>query len=126
MTEKGGGSHLRRIDHLPPGSYRARVVARLGDEVYGEETVDFTVDRRGLEDFEYDGDPTLLRQVARLTGGSYYDPADADRLADEIRPGMVIAKSYHELRLPFSLWVFLLLACLLGSEWLLRKRRMLL
>jgi hypothetical protein len=126
MVEKGGGSHLAKIDFLPPGRYDVRVSASLGDETYAEETLDLTVDRRGLEDFEYDGDPTLLKQVSRLTGGGYYDITDADQLAEEINPGMVITKTFHELRLRLGLPVFLVLAGLLGVEWLLRKRRMLL
>ncbi len=126
MAEKGGGSHLAKVDFLAPGRYRIRVSARLGDEIYARETLDLTVDRRGLEDFEFEGDPALLSQVARLTGGSYSDIADADRLAAEINPGMVIVKDFREIRLRLSLPVFLILAGLLGVEWLLRKRRMLL
>jgi hypothetical protein len=126
MTEKGGGSHLGKVDRLAPGRYRARTVAHVGDSLYGEETVDFSVDVRGLEDYGFDGDRALLRQVSRLSGGSVYDPADAGRLAAEINPGVVITKSAQELRLPLSLPVFVVLACLLGAEWWIRKRRMLL
>jgi len=68
----------------------------------------------------------LLSRISRLTGGSYYDIAEAGRLAAEIKPGMVIVKNFRELRLRLSLPVFLILAGLLGLEWLLRKRRMLL
>jgi hypothetical protein len=126
MAEKGGGSHLSRIDFLAPGRYRATVTARLGDAEYGEETVDFTIDRRGLEDFEFRGDAELLRRLAALTGGSYRSAAEAADMVAEINPGMVIVKSFHELRLPLSLPVFLAVAGLLGVEWLMRKRRMLL
>jgi hypothetical protein len=126
MADKGGGSHLAKIDFLDPGSYRVRVSAHLGAETYARETLDLTVDRRGLEDFEYDGDPALLSRVSRLTGGNYYDITDAGMLAAEIKPGMVIVKNFRELRLRLSLPVFLILAGLLSLEWLLRKRRMLL
>jgi hypothetical protein len=126
MADMGGGSHLARIDFLPPGPYRISVSAHLGKEVYAEESLDLTVDRRGLEDFDYDGDRALLAQVSRLTGGAYYDVSEADRLAEEINPGMVIVRRPRELRLGLSLPVFLVLTALLGLEWLFRKRRMLL
>jgi hypothetical protein len=126
MTERGGGSHFARIDYLPPGTYRAHVVGHLGGDLYGEEAVDFAIDRRGLEDYGYDGDAVLLRQISRLTGGSFYYAAEAGSLAEMVKPGMVIVKTYGEIRLPLNLIVFLLLAVLLGTEWWLRKRRMLL
>jgi hypothetical protein len=126
MTERGGGSHLGRIDHLPPGKYHARVTASLRESLYGEEAVDFTVDDRGLEDSGFDGDPALLRQLSKLTGGNFYEAADAGRLADEINPGVVVMTTHREISLPLSLPVFLILTGLLGTEWLLRKRRMLL
>jgi hypothetical protein len=126
MTEKGGGSHLGRLDRLPPGKYRAHVTALVDGSPYGEGTTDFIVDTRGLEDFNYDGDPSLLRQLARLTGGNFYEPAQAGRLPDEINPGVVVTETQDEISLPFSLPVFLVLAGLLGIEWWIRKRRMLL
>ena len=126
MAGKGGGSHLAKIDFLPPGRYRIGVRAVLDGETYARETLDVMVDRRGLEDFEYDGDPATLSRVSRLTGGTYYDITESDRFAGEINPGMVIVKNLRELRLRLSLPVFLLLAALLGLEWLVRKRRMLL
>jgi hypothetical protein len=126
MAEKGSGSHLAKIDFLAPGRYRVSVSAGIEGEIYARETLDLTVDRRGLEDFEYDGDPAVLSRVSRLTGGDYYGISEFDRLAAEINPGMVIVKTLRELRLRLSLPVFLVLAALLGLEWLVRKRKMLL
>ena len=126
MTQKGEGSHLAKVDFLPPGRYRIGVSASVEGETYARETLDLTVDRRGLEDFEYDGDPAMLSRVSRLTGGKFYNVSESERFASEINPGMVIVKDLHELRLQLNLPVFLILAALLGLEWLVRKRRMLL
>ena len=126
LAEKGSGSHIGRIDHLPPGKYQARVTARLRQSPYAEEAVDFIVDTRGLEDFGFDGDPALLRQMSRLTGGNFYEAAEADRLPDGINPGAVVVRTHRDLGLPLNLPVFAVLAALLGLEWLIRKRRMLL
>jgi hypothetical protein len=126
LTEKGSGSQMGRIDHLSPGKYRARVTARLETSPYAGDAVDFIVDTRGLEDFGFDGDPALLRQVSRLTGGGFFEAGEADRLPDEVNPGAVVVETHKDLNLPLSLPVFVILATLLGLEWLLRKRRMLL
>jgi hypothetical protein len=125
MIDRGGGSHSARVDLLPPSRYTARVTARLGGEVYAEERLEFTVDERGLEDENADGDRLALEQIAAATGGSVYRLDDSDRLADELNPGSMIVRSLKEFRLRLTLWSFLALVGILGVEWLVRKRKML-
>jgi hypothetical protein len=126
MTDRGGGSHVARIDFLPPSRYRARVTALLDGEDYATETVDFTVEERSLEDFDFDGDRGLLARLAAATGGISYSPDRALELVDDLNLGMVVVRSHDELRFRLNLTTFLVLVAILGLEWLLRKRRMLL
>ena len=125
MVDRGGGSHFAGLDFLRPAGYEARVRALLDGEVYAEETVEFTVGERGLEDNGFDGDNLLLQQLARSTGGASYAIGEVDRLASELNPGMVVTNSFKELRLRLTLPLFIVLALLLGLEWFIRKRNML-
>jgi hypothetical protein len=125
MTDRGGGSHAARVDLLPPSRYTAHVTARVGGEVYADGSLEFTVDERGLEDQDVDGDQTALEQLAAATGGNVYTLEDSARLVDDLNPGSTIVRSLRELRLKLTLGSFLVLVGLLGVEWLIRKRRML-
>jgi hypothetical protein len=125
MVDRGGGNHSARLDLLPPSPYTVRVRAMVDGEPYSEENLDFTVAERGLEDNAFDGDRTLLEQLAGATGGAFYSIEDVDRLASDLNPGMIIVKSFKEFRLRLTLPTFLVLLGLLGLEWFIRKRRML-
>jgi hypothetical protein len=94
-------------------------------DIYAEERVEFTVGERGLEDSGFDGDNLLLKQLARTTGGASYAIGEVDRLASDLNPGMVVTKSFKELRLRLTLPTFVILVMLLGLEWFIRKRNML-
>ena len=69
-----------------------------------------------------------LKQAAESSGGQFYTLATADRLLDELPAGERIV--INTPRPPQPLWnhllAFLLVLGLLGSEWLLRKRKHLL
>ena len=125
MVDRGGGSHFVGLDFLSPAGYEARVRASVGGEIYAEETVEFAVGERGLEDNGFDGDNLLLQQLSRSTGGASYAIGEIDRLASDLNPGMVVTNSFKELRLKLTLPFFIVLALLLGLEWFIRKRNML-
>ncbi|MFH1314143.1 MAG: vWA domain-containing protein [Candidatus Eisenbacteria bacterium] len=125
MGDRAGGSHAASVDFLPPSRYIAGVTARVGGEVYAEERLEFSVDERGLEDFNVDGDNLALEQIAAATGGTAYRAQDSARLAEELNPGSTIVRRYRDLRLRLTLACFLVLAGVLGVEWLVRKRKML-
>jgi hypothetical protein len=65
----------------------------------------------------------LLRRIAKETGGRYYPLADASRLAEDV----IYTEAGVTVRDARDLWdmpiVFLILAALLGGEWIYRRRR---
>ncbi|HYT95185.1 MAG TPA: VWA domain-containing protein [Gemmataceae bacterium] len=69
-----------------------------------------------------------LKQAAEATDGQFYTLATADRVLDDLPPGVRV--EYHTPRKPDPLWnhlvLFLLVLGLLTSEWVLRKRKHLL
>jgi hypothetical protein len=125
MVEKSAGNHFKLIDLLPPGAYVVKATASLDGQVYAEDAAGFTVSRRGLEDSNFDGDVALLEELARSTGGRFYEAGAASGLAADLNPGRVIVKTSKDWRLRLTLATFLVLVCLLGVEWLIRRRKML-
>jgi len=67
--------------------------------------------------------PAVLRQVAEETGGRFYRPSEASRLAEDIVYTTSGATEVQQLDLWDMPVIFLLLLGLLGAEWLYRRRR---
>jgi len=67
--------------------------------------------------------PAVLRQVAEETGGRFYRPSDASRLAEDIVYTTSGATEVQQLDLWDMPVIFLLLLGLLGAEWMYRRRR---
>lgn len=125
MSDRGGGSHSARTDLLAPGRYVVRARARAAGSVIGREALEFTIDERGLEDLSFDGDEPLIRAVSAASGGMACRIEETDDLLQAINPGTVVHRSHKELNFKLSLWSFLLLIGILGIEWLVRKRKLL-
>ncbi len=105
-----------------PGSYVAEIVAHRGEEEIGRDVVQFRREDGVAENFRTGQNRELLEKLASETGGRYYTPGEAAKLASEI--------SYSEAgittREAKDLWdmpaVFLLALLLRGSEWVLRRK----
>lgn len=107
---------------LKPGGYVAEVIARRNEEEVGRDTVQFRREEGVAEHFRLAQNRELLEKLAEQTGGRYWTPAAAKKLPEQI--------SYSEAgitaREARDLWdmpaVFLLLAGLRATEWLLRRK----
>ncbi|MBS1801521.1 MAG: hypothetical protein JSS95_17050 [Acidobacteria bacterium] len=108
-----------------PGGYLAEVVAQDAGgqkQELGRDTLAFRREDGVAEEFHTEQNRELLQQLSSQTGGRYWRPENVKDLPENI--------SYSEagvaVRTTNELWnmpvVFLLLAGLLASEWLLRRR----
>jgi uncharacterized membrane protein len=105
-----------------PGSYVAEIIAGREQEALGRDVLTFRREDGVAENFHTSQNRELLEKLADQTGGRYYRPADASKLANEI--------SYSEAgittRETRDLWdmpiVFLLAIGIRASEWLLRRK----
>lgn len=125
MDQRSPGNHSLVIDMLRPERYTVRATASIDGKTYAEDAISLSVNRRGIEDADFDGDEALLRDIAGATGGRFYAVEEAGRLPEELNPGRVITKTYKDLRPRLNLITFLILAGLLAAEWLIRRRKML-
>lgn len=104
------------------GGYSAEVVARRGEETLGRDTVLFRREDGVAEHFRAVQNRELLETLARETGGRYYRPAEAAKLAQEIsysEAGITVREMRELWDAPF---VFLLILGLRSAEWLLRRK----
>lgn len=125
FEERGSGNFSARTDFLPPGRYVARVRAVFEGDAVGTDALAFNIESRGLEDVNFDGDDPLLREIATVTAGRHYYIGEAGRLPEDVNPGEVVVNRLDEVRFELGVGTFVLILVLLGTEWLVRKRRML-
>lgn len=105
-----------------PGSYRAEVVAKLGDTEEGRDVLTFQRMDGVAENFHTEQNRELLEKLAAQTGGRYWRPQQLSRLASEIpysEAGITVRETKDLWNMPA---VFLVLLALRSSEWLLRRR----
>jgi hypothetical protein len=121
-TDAGSGRFQAAIAPDRPGLYRVRVEARRGTASLG------TADRWlhvGGADREF-ADPRLnesvLRRLARSTGGRYGRPADAAKVASWLEAGVPQSATPERRDLWHQPWAFVAIVLLLSAEWILRRR----
>jgi uncharacterized membrane protein len=104
------------------GAYVAEVAATRGNETIGHDVLLFRREDGVAENFRQEQNREALEKLASETGGGYYRPQDAAKLAQEVSYSEA-GITTREIR---DLWnmpaVFLLLLLLKGSEWLLRRK----
>src|SRR5579883_420063 len=105
-----------------PGSYVAEIVARRDQEELGRDVLMFRREDGVAEHFHVTQNRELLEKLAEQTGGRYYTPRDASKLANEIsysEAGITITETKDLWDMPV---VFLLVLLLRGGEWMLRRK----
>ncbi|MDA0834397.1 MAG: glutamine amidotransferase [Planctomycetota bacterium] len=123
-------SQSHRIDYRStqiPGDYWVRVSARKdGNSVGPDAYTRFIIKEQDLELDNPSADPTLLNEIAALSGGSSIPPESlADFIAQKQSQGGWNPELIQHLRIPLydNWWVVMGFVSLLSSEWLVRKLR---
>jgi len=105
-----------------PALYSVLVTAKRADTDLGSDSLDFERMDGVAENFHLEQNRDLLERLATQTGGRYWRPAEAARLAGEV-PYSEAGISFRQIK---ELWnmpvVFLLILILCCSEWILRRR----
>ncbi len=105
-----------------PGSYLAEVVARRGNEELGRDVITFRREDGIAENFRTEQNRELLEKLSAQTGGRYYRPNEAGRLASDVEysdSGITVRETRDLWNMPI---VFLFALMLRGSEWMLRRK----
>ncbi len=126
----GTGSSRYRIGSLKEGVYRYKATTQVGgstpnkagklEEVRGE----FLVAAQNIEAQNLTADFGLLRKMAALTSGKFYEVKDMAKLGEEVSQTKVksLIHSDESFNSLINLkWVFFLLLALITTEWFVRK-----
>ena len=116
------GLYTGAWDAEKTGSYVAEIVAKRGDEELGTDIVNFRREDGTAENFGTEQNRDLLEKLSAQTGGQYYRPDDAGRLAKEIsysEAGITVREAKDLWNMPI---VFFLILGMKAIEWLLRRK----
>jgi uncharacterized membrane protein len=105
-----------------PGSYVAEIIAGREQEELGREVLSFRREDGVAENFHTSQNRELLEKLSDQTGGRYYKPEDASKLASDItysEAGITARETRDLWDMPI---VFLLALGIRASEWLLRRK----
>jgi hypothetical protein len=120
------GNQFYRLDAgvFPPGDYHFEAKVEIGNQMYTE-TGNFAVMPVNIELLETQANHRMLYQLAQLTGGGFYLPADTDNLIESIISNSRIRPfTYFQSLLSEILnlrWIFFIILSILSLEWFLRK-----
>jgi uncharacterized membrane protein len=104
------------------GAYVTEIVARDEKTEVGRDTLTFRREDGVAENFNASQNKELLTRLAADTGGNYYTPEKAKRLADEIAISEAGISGHDSLDIWDMPVLFLLLILIRGAEWLLRRK----
>jgi len=123
LLGKGGGRYEGSVAALPPGEYEFRSEARIGGELLRGGRGGILIEKHGLEFRSVGLNEQLLKEIAERSGGTYYPAHEAGEVARSLNLEERKVEERREIELSASPPLFLLIIFLLGSEWLIRRRR---
>ena len=120
------GVYQAQYEPADAGDYNVEVIAKFKDDTEVSASTTFSVGET-LDEFS---DPRqqkgVLEEIAEISGGKYYTPADADKIAGEIKDRIREMRREETIYEQHDLWdtwpLFGLLAVALSAEWVFRRR----
>ncbi len=122
---KGPGEFMRRFSLGSPGNYRFKAAAFSPQgNLIDSDSLDLHVSAPDVESDNPKANLRLLRRLAALSGGVYFDPENASKaFAALFKEQAVYSKPVTEVsELWSSAWVLAIFVLLLSSEWFFRRR----
>ncbi|MGH9254275.1 MAG: glutamine amidotransferase [Vicinamibacterales bacterium] len=121
LVDASAGRYAGDVRFDEPGVYRVRAVAQRGEAPLGAAERWMLVGGADLEMADPRLNDEVLRRVAMASGGSYLTADEAANLSSLLEAAVEPAVPQLE-DLWHTLWIFLGLVLLLGTEWMLRRR----
>jgi len=123
FTSDGSGRYSAEFIPARDGHYKIHVEAHHAGGLLGKDSTEFMVQTTALEFQNTQLEEAFLRNLADVSGGSYHHLRDISDLPSSIKE---VSDTYIFIR-ERGLWdngiVLMIVVALLGTEWLLRKRK---
>lgn len=119
------GNYQAEIGKLPKGKYNYKATAYINDTKFATQKGSFIVRDLGLEQLNPNTDRATLEEIAKASGGNFYQSNETDKLAKDIlsdpRFKAQTKTQMHKKELANQLPVLFLILVFLSLEWLGRK-----
>jgi len=112
------------VPHMS-GKYTVVATAQADGADLGRDQVSIRVGETSIEMNETDPNRELLKKLALLSGGGYYEPRDASQIASRIAIKPKKNTWTEKKEVWDRWWVFLCFVGLVGAEWVIRRTRQL-
>ncbi|HET8864863.1 MAG TPA: hypothetical protein VFM80_04130 [Gracilimonas sp.] len=125
MDNQGSGNYRLNLPRLSEGLYKYTATARKGDRELETQNGEFLVSNSSSELANTTRNDDLMRSVAENSGGQFFTYNNVSGFWDSLREANVLqtrTETIENYSFPVrSLYWFILVILLLGSEWMLRK-----
>jgi|TARA_R100000388_G_scaffold95028_1_gene85844 hypothetical protein len=125
MENSGNGNYRLDLPRLSEGLYKYDAVARKGEREIESQSGEFLISNSSSELTNTIRDDELLGAIARNSGGRFFTYQDVSTFWDSLRTANVLetqTQTIENYSFPVrSVYWFVIVLLLLGSEWLLRK-----
>lgn len=119
----GAGNKVAETNILSPGTYSFTATTTLAGKTM-QETGQFVVNALQLEQRNLTADHRVLRSISQKSGGQFFhlnqEALFRDYMNSTSYTGIIHADTRRSPIIDFF-WGFVIIACLLGAEWILRK-----
>lgn len=122
LQDQGRGEYRGVWRGLGAGDYRWRAQVLAGQTPIGGDEGRFSVEEHTLESADLQANPTLLEEIARLSGGQYQPLAQWRQAVEQLNARPRLVQQHRSLAWWGPPWPLILAVALLAAEWVLRKR----
>jgi hypothetical protein len=120
------GDYIGTAGSLSPGKYLFKGEVFRDETKVGSKTGEFTVEEYSLEDADLKTDFDLLKKMAEVSGGKFYEKDQIGNLVNDLDLSGKEEERTKEIQLwNYPLLLILMVGCL-SAEWAIRKRAQLL
>ena len=126
MSSVGNGIYEGYLESAATGTYKFSGKAQIDDKLIGESKGRFEISSIEIEKINLKMNAGLLRLIANVSGGQYFNIEDSDELLNALLKNNVNAEVEKTITREINLWsdsrLLIFIIILLGIEWFFRKR----
>ncbi len=125
LISTGGGRYKAEVEGFSPGDYAWDGFARVDGNKIGSDEGKFGVGQVAPEFRDMTMNASLLRNMAAVSGGKFYLPADAKSMVSDIKNHRHFKPKTISYKTDFALrnypWILIVALGLFAAEWAIRK-----